>query len=322
MSNDQRLSRITLYDKVNASTLALVTSEMSRLNEIREETGYSDTPTYTKPPEMDFQFADVGGVRIRYARSENPDKPTLVMLAPFPQSILAYAPIWSDLADKFNLFAFDMPGFGRSGGGVEFMTFEAQGRYLNVLLQYFNIDKAHLLGPDVGMPAIIYYVGKFSSDTKSIIVGDGPAISPSSNASVIRKMVDSAFWRMIFRIAGAGALVEAGRRICYVNYTPNEVELSDYKKSYSGRVSAVLQWFKDYPSSLETVDPLLDEIDLPTLIFWGDEDAILFPDNGERVHQRMKNSELKIFRQCGHFCYQDRAQEFTEMVIDWIGRND
>ena len=86
-------------------------------------------------------------------------------------------------------YAFDMPGFGRSDGGLEFMTFKAQGEFLKVFLEHFDITNAHLLGPDVGMPAILYYVGTHENTVKSIIFGDGPGIDPSSNAGVIRKMV-------------------------------------------------------------------------------------------------------------------------------------
>ena len=320
MNSNETLARITLFDKINASTLSLVTSEMPRLNRVRKENGYSQKPTYSEPPAMPFEMAIIGGVRIRYSHFAAEGKPTLVMLSPFPQSILAYAPLWASFAERFNLYAFDMPGFGRSGGGLEFMTFKAQGDFLKVFLEHFDITNAHLLGPDVGMPAILYYVGTHENTVKSIIFGDGPGLEPSSNASVIRKMVGSAFWRMIFRIAGAGALIEAGRRICYVNYSPNEIELSDYKNSYSGRVSQTLEWFKGYPSSLATVDPLLEKIEIPSLIFWGDEDAILYPDNGERIHQRMKNSELRIFKSCGHFSYQDCKDDFQAMVFDWIER--
>jgi len=320
MISKEPLSRITLFDKMNAATLSLVTPEMPRLNKVRNENGYSQTPTFPVPPDMPMQYADIGDVRIRFAHSPAPDKPTLVILSPFPQSILAYAPLWAAFAERYDLYAFDMPGFGRSEGGVKFMTFKAQGDYLKLFLEHFGIVGAHLLGPDVGMPAILYYVGSHENTVKTIIFGDGPAVVPSSNASVIRKMVYSPFWRMIFRVAGAGALTEAGRRTCYVNYTPNELELSDYKKSYSGRMSQTLEWFKGYPASLSTVDPLLERIDKPALIFWGDEDAILYPDNGERIQQRMKNSELHIFKSCGHFCYQDRKDEFQAMVIDWIER--
>ncbi len=112
-------------------------------------------------------------------------------------------PIWADLASHYSLYAYDLPGFGRSDGGLSFMTFKSQGEFLNKFIEHFQITDAHLLGPDVGMPSILYYVGTYNNTVKSIIIGgDGPAIAPSSNASIIRKMVDSAFWRLIFRIAG------------------------------------------------------------------------------------------------------------------------
>ena len=114
-------------------------------------------------------------------------------------------------------------------------------------------------------------------------------------------MVGSGFWRLVFIVAGNGALVQAGKEICYVNYVPNKYEMSDYKKAYHGKVSDTMKWFKDYPISLAQVDPLLEKITTPTKIFWGHDDAILYKDNGERLHKRMPNSELQIFENCGHF---------------------
>jgi len=320
MNDDNFPARITLYDRTNAAVLSLVTSEMPRLKDARRRNKYPDNPTFPKPASMPFEQVTIDGVTIRVSLSPAADKPTLVMLCPFPQSILAYAPIWEDLASNFNLYAYDIPGFGRSQGGLEFMTFKAQGDFLKRFVDHYDITNAHFLGPDVGMPSILYYVGTHSNTARSLIIGDGPAIAPSSNASVIRKMVNSSFWRLIFRIAGAGALVEAGNRICFVNYRPNETELSDYKMAYSGRVSTILEWFKGYPASLATVDPLLEKIQQPTLVFWGDEDAILFPDNGERIVKRMPNSEFKLFKDCGHFCYQDRHEQFRDMVVEWVNR--
>lgn len=322
MGAEEKLARISLWDRMNATTLGLVTSEMSHLNAVRKKNGYSRSPTFPHPTAMPFEYATVAGTKIRIARSQAAGKPTLVMLCPFPQSIMGFAPIWDGLAAEFNILAYDLPGFGRSEGGVEFMTFEAQGRFLRQVLNAYELEHAHILGPDVGMPAALYEAAQSDTTVKSIIVGDGPGVSPSSNASVIRKMVDSAFWRFVFRVAGAGALVEAGVRVCNVRYSPNEAELSDYKKSYAGRIPAVLEWFKGYPDSLAVVDPMIDHVKVPTLIFWGAEDAILYPDNGERLHARMPGSELRIFEGCGHFIYQDCRDEFLPMLIEWVKRHD
>ena len=85
MNPAEPLCRITLFDRINATTLSLVTSEMKTLNAVRKKNGYSETPTYAAPPKMPLTFTDIGGVRIRMAHAPNPGKPTLIMLSPFPQ---------------------------------------------------------------------------------------------------------------------------------------------------------------------------------------------------------------------------------------------
>jgi pimeloyl-ACP methyl ester carboxylesterase len=51
---------------------------------------------------------------------------------------------------------------------------------------------------------------------------------------------------------------------------------------------------------------------------WGDKDIFLTTDNAVRLHQRLPKSKLKIFENCGHFSYQDKPDEFAQMVIDWV----
>ena len=63
-------------------------------------------------------------------------------------------------------------------------------------------------------------------------------------------MVDSGFWRLIFKIAGAGTFVHAANELGYLNYVPNEEEISDYIYSYSGRIGPITTWFEKYPESL------------------------------------------------------------------------
>lgn len=134
-------------------------------------------------------------------------------------------------------------------------------------------------------------------------------------------MVNSGFWRLILGNVGSGPFVESGNRVGYLNYVPNETELADYKDSYSGRMAPIIQWFRGYPESLDTVDPLLDKIKTPTLIFWGEDDHLLSVDNGRRLNKRMDNSELHILKNCGHFSYQDQYHEFKNMLIDWVKKH-
>ncbi len=198
------------------------------------------------------------------------------------------------------------------------MSFEAQSRFLDKFVRALGLKQIHIVGPDVGMAAALHYAIHQKHDVASLIIGDGPGIVPSANGSIINKAVDSGFWRMMFRVTGAQAFVEGGYRLACVNYVPSTAEVADYVASDDGRVGPVTHWFKTYPENLATVDPHLAALDLPVQIFWGDLDVFLLVDNARRLQQRLKRSQLRVFERCGHFSYQDKADEFAEMVLNWV----
>ncbi len=311
------MKKVTWLDRFNTRALLLITPEYGGVKRAQGPE-YGKQPTFSRPAPMPLEFKSIAGIRTRYAHAGSPDNPTVILLNPLPQSIVAFAPIWEQLASQFNLYAYDLPGFGRSEGGNEMMTFEAQGKFLRDFISEFNIHKPHLVGPDIGMAAALHYVTHFPNDVESLMIGDGPGIAPSTNGSIINKAVNSGFWRLGFKVTGAGTFVHAANQLCYVNYVPNEEEISDYIESYDGRIGPVTLWFKKYPESLASVDPKLAEIDKPVLIFWGAQDQLLLVDNAERLSQRLKRNKLHVFEHCGHFSYQDQHKQFAEMVKEWV----
>lgn len=305
------------WGRLNAAVLMAITPEAKTIRAARANSPRA--PVRTGPFAIRPEHRDIAGVRVRIATGGQADGPTLLMLCPLPQSILAFDPVWETLGARFNLVALDLPGFGRSEGGVEFMTFKAQGDYLAAFIAEMGLVDVHLVGPDIGMGAALYHAIHHEHRLKSLIIGDGPGIAPSKNGSVIERMVVSPFWRTVFRVAGAKAFVEAANRLAYVNYTPRPEEVADYVASYSDRIPAVLKWFSGYPESLASVDPHLAGLDLPVQVFWGDKDQLLYLDNGERLDTRLPRSRLHVFEACGHFSYQDRHEHFARLVTEWVG---
>ena len=309
---------IGFFGKLNASVLLSVTPEYRELKAVRRP-GAGRAEARETHFAMRPEYRSIGGVKVRCAEGGKQDGPVVLLLSPLPQSILCYDPIWPKLTAQCHVLALDLPGFGRSEGGLEFMSFEAQGRFLHQFVQTQGLKHVHLVGPDVGMAAALHYVIHQDHDAASLLIGDGPGILPSANGSIINKAVDSGFWRMMFQITGAKAFVEGGYRLACVNYVPSADEVADYVASYDGRIGAVTHWFKTYPENLATVDPHLAALDLPVQLFWGDLDAFLLVDNAHRLHERLPRSRLQVFERCGHFSYQDKPEEFAQMILDWVG---
>ncbi|MDG1397165.1 MAG: alpha/beta hydrolase [Polaribacter sp.] len=320
MKKQHKLSKINLYDKFNAAFVSMITPEMKVLNSIRKRNSYSDTPTLTKPFEMPLEFINIDGVKIRVSKSviNGKNKETIILLSAFPHSIIAYSPIWDELKKDYNLFAYDLPGFGASETKSEYMSFNFQGNFLNSFINYFKIEKSHIVAPDVGMASALSYVINYKNSIKSLMIGDGPGALPAIEPSVMKKMVYSSFWRTMFVLAGSGALIESAKNLGNVKYVPNKYELSDYKKSHKGKVANSMKWFKTYPEAIKHLDQNLKNIKIPTKIFWGEHEAILDKKNGENLNKRMPNSELEIFENCGHFVYQDDYPRFTRLIQTWV----
>jgi pimeloyl-ACP methyl ester carboxylesterase len=250
MTSPRSLCRPSLIDQAIASALLLITPEYGGVRRVQRRNNRSRTPSLPAPAAMPLETVESLGERIRIARQPRPDAPTVLLLCPLPQSIVAFAPIWPSLAERFDLVAADLPGFGGSSGGIDWMTFAAQGRFLAGLIEQLGLQKPHIVAPDVGMAAAVAGVIQHPGLASSLVIGDGPSIAPSNNGSIINKLVKSGFWRFMVTMAGAGTFVEAANRLAYVTYTPNPGEVDDYIRSYAGRIGPICRWFRDYPSSL------------------------------------------------------------------------
>jgi pimeloyl-ACP methyl ester carboxylesterase len=70
------------------------------------------------------------GVEIRYAASDGAREHTIVLTSPWPESVYAFAPVWSTLAEHARLFAIDLPGFGASQRRDDLLSPRAMRRFL------------------------------------------------------------------------------------------------------------------------------------------------------------------------------------------------
>jgi pimeloyl-ACP methyl ester carboxylesterase len=310
---------ITIMDRLVSSALMLITPEYKIIRDARRK---SKLTTGTGPANflINPENTLIDGNKIRFACDGIKGKPTLLLLNPLPQSILCYEQIWPLLAQHFELYAYDLPGFGGSEGGAEVMNTETQSRMLAEFVNQMNISDFHLVGPDIGMPVALHYALRSDCRATSLLIGDGPCVLPTLNGSIIDRMVNSALWRIIFRIGGAGTFVAGANRLCYTNYTPCPEELADYVASYKGRIGSVMEWFRAYPEIIDSIQPKLSEIEIPIQIFWGDLDQLLLVETGNKIHELLPKSKLTIFENCGHFSYQDRSNEFAAMITDWVNR--
>ena len=309
------MKKLNLYDQINATSLLLVSPEWRKVKAARKSASSFETPDVTLPVET----RTIAGRTIRLAEAGPSDAPLVVLLSPFPESILSYAGSWTALTKKCRVLAIDLPGFGASEGDRKDMSPSAQGAHLAAIFEALDLQDIHLVAPDVGMAAALAYVLDHKHRLKTMAVGHGlGAPGPFKLAFMVNMLAKFGFMRFITGVLGAGPLVAFTAKLGAIRHRANAKQIDDYKRSYAGRASEVVYWFKDFRSRAKELSVRVKEIDVPTLVFWGELDVLFHPSNGEHLHAALPQSKLHILPEAGHTSWADQPELFSDMVIDWV----
>ncbi len=265
---------------------------------------------------MPLAFDTVAGVRIRCAVGPDRTGPSILLTSPWPESILAFAPIWSVLADSARLFALDLPGFGGSERRDDLLSPHAMGEFLVRLIEERNIGEPHLVCPDVGTSAALFAAAARPDLISSVVVGSGAAAIPIQLGGALEQWVLAPdlddFRAMDPRVIVGTALDTIS------GYSLPVGIRNDYLDSYRGeRFVESMRYVRSYPRELASLAQLLPEIQTSVLIIAGARDRAVPLANAEFLHRRLPHSTLAVL-DAGHFVWEEAADEYARLVEDWV----
>ena len=231
------MKKLNFYDQLNATSLLLISPEWGKVKAARKSAESFETPDVAIPTET----RTIAGRNIRLAEAGPIDAPLVVLLSPFPESILSFTGCWEALTEKCRVIAIDLPGFGASEGDRKDMSPNAQGAHLAAIFDELDLQNIHLVAPDVGMGAALAYVLNHKHRVKSLAVGHGPgAPGPFKLAFMISMLARFGFMRFTTGLLGAGPLIAFSSKLGSIRHRANAQQIEDYKRAYSGRAGEVV----------------------------------------------------------------------------------
>ena len=119
------------------------------------------------------QFKNIDGLKIRFATNDKQNGEPILLLSPLPESILAFLPTWEMFSALGPVVAVDIPAFGLSESRPDVRAPEPLGDFIVRILQAFELDKPHVVAPDVGTPACLFSAANHPGIFKSLVIGSG-----------------------------------------------------------------------------------------------------------------------------------------------------
>jgi pimeloyl-ACP methyl ester carboxylesterase len=272
-------------------------------------TTWLNTPIQTR-------FRTIDGLSIRFAESEDRNDHAL-LLSPWPESLFAFEPTWSRLAEHTHLVAIDLPGFGHSQRRDALLSPRAMGEFLIGIADAFGLQRPHVVGPDVGTGAALFAAALHPGRLRSLVVGSGGTAYPLQLGGVLKDWIEAPDLER-FRSADPRQIV-AGALTAIERYALPDPIREDYLSAYEGdRFVESMRYVRAYPTDLPVLRDLLPGIQTPVQIIAGERDPVVPPSNAEFLDERLPNSKLDII-DAGHFTWEDAADQYTALVTGWWG---
>jgi len=268
--------------------------------------------------------AKIGNMQLHYLTAGNAPA-TVILLHGFAETSRMWRPIVPLLAQKFTVIAPDLPGIGDSSIPDKVDMLDA-ARKIHELARSLNIEKARVVGHDIGLMVAYAYAAQFPNETEKLAVMDAflpgvPGWEAIYNAPNI--------WHFRFNGEYPEKLVQGRERI-YFEYFWNvlaadkthsipEPDRKAYTEAYSkpGRIRAAWKYFASWPQLAKDFAQLSQvKLTMPVLAIGGEKSL------GNELGAQMKlvgdNVEVVVLPNTGHWILEERPKETTEALVKFL----
>ncbi|HPI93328.1 MAG TPA: alpha/beta fold hydrolase [Deltaproteobacteria bacterium] len=282
--------------------------------------------TQEKGKKMSYrdQYITVGALKTRYVCAGEQGK-DLVFIHGFGTSLEIWEKNIGELSKRHRVWAFDIPGFGYSdlNGFPDYLPTMTQ--FLKGFLDTLKIEKATLAGLSLGGAISMKFAIDYPRSVENLILVDSGGLGTDLPLSMriaslpylgelltrpSKKMVRAFLTPLVYDPA---LLDEA-----WLDFYAEIYARPGFHASFMRALRAICNLSGPRIELLNQIRSRINEITAPTLILWGRQDASFPPDHAYFARDRIANSRIHLFEECGHMPNFEKPDEFNRVILEFL----
>lgn len=273
----------------------------------------------------DGQFVSVEGLQIHYRTAGS--GPPLILIHGILANLFGWRHVFNQLAQNHTVYALDLKGHGlsdkpASGDYSPFGMADLIAHFMDAV----GIDSAAVIGQSMGGAIAAALAVRHPTRVQRLVLVDAAGYALNYHIMpLLTRVAGSAAAGFVFRhTAPHRGLAARLLRNCY--YEPDRTCTPDVVDGYflplltPGASNVITPLARDFGQT--SIAHRLKEIQAPTLIMWGQYDAVIPMHWGYRFQQDIANAELVVFPKCGHCPHEEVPEKFVETVNGFLKRTD
>ncbi len=232
----------------------------------------------------------------------------IILLHGWLASLDTMKPLQRHLEKYFKVYNVDIIGFGKSDLPDNPLNTDDFGDFLSNFINILKIESPILIGHSNGGRIIINYAGRNLGKINKIVLIDSAGIKPKRSAGYYVKVYSFKTVKNIVKVFPKKFASVREKAL-------NKFGSSDYKDSpevLRKTMSIILN---------EDQRKIMPNINVPTLLIWGDNDTATPLSDAKQMEKLIPNSGIALLEGASHFSYLDKLGQCL-VILDEFLKND
>jgi pimeloyl-ACP methyl ester carboxylesterase len=240
-------------------------------------------------------------------------------------------PIIPLLARQHTVIAPDLPGHGLSGKPPGDYSIGALASAMRDLLVFLGHERATIMGHSLGGGVAMQFAYMFPERCSRLVLISSGGLGVDVSL-ILRAAALPGADLFLTLTAGVADKVGGGvgKVLGFTGLRPS-ADIAEVARGFASLSDAEtrMAFLSTLRSVIGTSGQRVDASnrlylasEMPTLIVWGENDPIIPAHHGERAHEAMPGSRLKVFPGAGHMPHFDHPAEVAATLLDLIDGTD
>lgn len=279
--------------------------------------GVSASALEAKYVSADDRFIDLGGARMRVREQGPADAPVILLVHGFTHSLETWDEWANALKSDYRVIRYDLMGHGLTGPDpLERYAPAERAGVIGSVMDALGIERAFIAGNSLGGLAAWRFAAGDPSRVEALILISPGAFS-LNGVSDEPAEIPAAMKAYLMTAPEAG--VRASAQFIYADdskITDARVEVMGDMIRREGNGAALIKSLEEFtlPDPSET----LARVAAPTLILWGEGDAIIPIEQGRKIDAIVPNARLISYPGVGHAAQEEAPEETLADALEFL----
>ncbi len=246
----------------------------------------------------------------------------LLLLHGFGSSSYSFIHLVEPLSKKYKVYNFDLKGFGDSPKPKDYRySIYDQAILIQQYIKEHNLKNITIIGHSYGGSVALSLALLNQQNIKKMVL-----ISPAAFKQYLPSLI---LWiqKPIIGVIGfyvVPSSYEIKESYKYAFFDKDKISqdtISVMTRNLEKENAKYIYYHATFdliPEDIDQISQRYKEIEIPTLLIWGENDVVIRKSRGYRLNKYLQNSELKIIKNCGHIPHEEKPDEVIKYLLEFL----